>query len=232
METHWPTPYPEAPTCPGPHSGPHSEPSLGHSVPPAPLGSPHDQWVHPTHISFERAFPPAPAADVQAFPAGPQTPPTLSLVIPPLPPHPPPALWNEFTKVPLCLPGTLPFSKSKARMVVWRSAGASCDHSWALQGQFQEYESQFPLGPMHRAEMSSGGPAVPLLCKGLCGRSDRFVITTQVRKLPTAEPPKGHTHRREVGRRHRGQTLPDPKRLRKPLPREITPQPLLKSALY
>ena len=29
-----------------------------------------------------------------------------------------------------------------------------------------------------------------------------------------------------------GQSLPDPKRLRKPLPREITPQPLLKSALY
>lgn len=115
---------------------------------------------------------------------------------------------------------------------MWRRAGASCDHSWALQGQFQEYESQFPLGLMHRGEMSSGGPAVPLLCKGLCGRSDRFVITTQVRKLPTADPPKVHAHRREVGRRRWGQSLPDAKRLRKPLPREITPQPLLKSALY
>ena len=35
----------------------------------------------------------------------------------------PPALWNEFTKVPLCLPGTLPFCKSWARMGVWRRAG-------------------------------------------------------------------------------------------------------------
>ena len=38
-------------------------------------------------------------------------------------PPQPPALWNEFTKVPLCLPGTLPFCKSWARMGVWRRAG-------------------------------------------------------------------------------------------------------------
>ena len=84
-----PTGHPPTPRL-QPAQGPHLELSLGRPVPPPPLGAPQVQWVHPSHISSERAFPPAPAtpaADVHAFPAGPQTPPTLRLVIPPPPPH-------------------------------------------------------------------------------------------------------------------------------------------------
>ena len=119
-----PTGHPHPPTPRlQPAQGPHSQLSLGQPIPPTPLGAPQDQWVHPSRISSQRAFPLAPAADVQAFPAG------LSHPSPNPSPHTPPALWNEFTKVPLCLPGTLPFSKSWARMWVWRRAGASCNHS-------------------------------------------------------------------------------------------------------
>ena len=148
-----PTGHPPTPRL-QPAQGPHSELSLGRPFPPPLLDAPQDQWVHPSRISSQRAFPLAPAADVQAFPAG------VSHASPARPPHTPPALWNEFTKVPLCLPGTLPFSKSWARMGVWRRAGASCNHSWALRGQFQEYKSQFPLGPMHGAEMSPSPSSV------------------------------------------------------------------------
>lgn len=84
--TRWkPTGHPHTPRL-QPAQGPHSELSLGRPVPPPPLGAPHDQWVHPTRISSQTAFPQAPAADVQAFPAGPQTPPTV--ITPPAPPPP------------------------------------------------------------------------------------------------------------------------------------------------
>ena len=84
-----PTGHPPTPRL-QPAQGPHSELSLGRPFPPPLLDAPQVQWVHPTRISSQRAFPPAPAtpaADVHAFPAGPQTPPTLRLVIPPPPPH-------------------------------------------------------------------------------------------------------------------------------------------------
>ena len=100
-------------------------------------------WVHPTPTSSERTFPPHPGLSCQ----------TPDSTHPWLPWAPPSALWNVFTQVPLSLPGTLPFPQSWARMGMQRTAGVSSVHSCSLQGQFQKYESQFPLGPVHGAEM-------------------------------------------------------------------------------
>ena len=142
-----PTGHPHTPRL-QPAQGPHSELSLGWPVALCPCVLPTISGsIPPT------SHPKGPSLWLQpltsrSFQLDPRLRPPSSLL---WLPHPP-ALWNEFTKVPLCLPGTLPFCKSWARMGVWRRAGQVV--VTALRGQFQENESQFPLGPTHRAEMS------------------------------------------------------------------------------